>query len=148
MKYFVVAGLLFMLFGSRAFCQTQSELTIQSGEENKAADRKMDSVYKAILKIYEADTIFVNNIKISQGFWRRYYQSQIKARFPDYPRTEMHYGSMFSMCVTGYAKTIVDARIVELEQWLIGSEQGECASSVRSKESLPKYIPASKTSNE
>jgi hypothetical protein len=61
--------------------------------------------------------------------------------FPDYPDETRHYGSMKSMCVTGYARNIVELRIRELEKWLIGYEDGDCDSSIKRKENLPKYNP-------
>jgi hypothetical protein len=116
-------------------------MTVQSSEAAKRAEKKLDSVYLAILKLYSKDTILIKNLKISQIFWKKYYAVQVKVMFHYYPDQSAHYGSMKSMCVTSYARRIVELRIRELEKWLIGNEQDDCDSSVKPQKYLPEYKP-------
>lgn len=125
------------IFYKISFCQTQSQLTRISSEADKKAEKRLNSIYQKILKLYSDDTLFVENLKISQQAWLQYRNAEIKAMYPDYPPG--YYGSMLSMCVTSYSKKLTENRIHELEKWLMGSEQGDCGSSIKSKEELPPY---------
>jgi hypothetical protein len=144
MKFIIVLLSISLFFAKVTAGQTQSELNLQSSEANKKAKIKLDSIYFSILKLYAKDSIFIKSIKGSQYFWTKYYKEQIKAMFPEYPDSSFNYGSMKSMCVTSYARSLVELRIKELEKWLVGSEQGDCSSSIKPKTYLPdykKYIP-------
>jgi hypothetical protein len=119
--------------------QDQSHLTRASGEELKKTERVMKDVYTKIIKYYSDDTLFIKNIKTSQFYWSKFYESQIKAMFPDYPKRSHAYGSMASACMTEYATKIIESRIAELEKWLIGNEDGDCSSSMKNHNNLPRF---------
>ena len=135
-KNILLSFLLFILVNC-SLGQTQSEMTKQSGDEAKNTNNKLNLIYKQILKTYSKDTLFIRNLKASQKAWSYYRNSQIKTKFPDY--SNHHYGSMLSMCVTKYSKQLTEKRIIELEAWLIGSEQGDCQSSIKFTDELPNY---------
>jgi hypothetical protein len=139
MKLPVLLFAAFFLLEFASHGQSQTDMTVQSGEATKKAEKKLDSIYKSVIKIYSKDTLFIKSFTSAQSFWKKYYNYQVKAMFPNYPDFSDHYGSMMSMCVTSYARTIVEQRIKELEKWLIGDEQGDCDSSVKSEDALPKY---------
>jgi len=112
----------------------------RSGDGTKKAERKMDDVYKKILKIYAKDTLFVKNLKLSQKLWLQYSNAQLKAMFPDYGPG--YYGSMHAMCVATYSKKLAEQRMHELELWLIGNEEEDgCDGSIKMKSELPVYSP-------
>jgi uncharacterized protein YecT (DUF1311 family) len=116
--------------------QTQTELTQQGGSNDEKAEVKMNTVYKNILTIYKADTLFTRNLRSAQKAWIHYRALQMNAMFPAY--TDHRYGSMLSMCVREYNQRLTEDRTVELEKWLNGSDDGDCSSSVKSKDELPK----------
>ncbi len=126
-----------LLFCINCLGQTQSEMTYQSGEKDKKTDKKLTAIYRQIIKVYSSDTFFIKNLKAAEKAWLQYREYQIKARFPDYP--DSHYGSMSSMCVSEYSMKLTEDRIGELEEWLIGEEEGGCSSSVKNKDELPPY---------
>ena len=140
MKIFAVVLIALLFSVTNCFSQTQTQLTESSANDLKITELKMDSVFKKIQMIYAKDITFIKNIKLSQHSWNTYYLNQINTMFPKYP-SDHHYGSMLSMCVTSYSKKLVALRIQELEQWLIGREDGDCLSSIKPKDELPAYTP-------
>ncbi|HEY4062378.1 MAG TPA: lysozyme inhibitor LprI family protein [Puia sp.] len=118
---------------------TQRELTAKYGDIAKNSEKKMDSIYKRILRLYADDTLFVKNFKTSQITWQKYFFAQEAALYPKYPSGR--YGSMLSMCVSDFAQKLIEIRIHELENWLIGSDEADCPSSIKPKQELPKYVP-------
>jgi uncharacterized protein YecT (DUF1311 family) len=121
---------------SKTNAQTQLELNQKAIVEDEKSDKKLQSVYRQVIKVYASDTLFVKNLKASQTAWIRYRDLQVKARFPDYPSP--YYGSMLPMCVSEYSIQLTKSRIQELEEWLIG-DQSDCSSSIKDKEELSKY---------
>jgi hypothetical protein len=127
------------LSGGTAFCQSQAQLTRMYGEASKMTLEKMDSIYQNILKLYAEDTVFIRNFENSQTAWLDYLETALKAQFPDRPPG--YYGSMSSMCASIYSRKIIESRIYEIEKWLEGRKDGDCASSVKSQKNLPPYTP-------
>jgi uncharacterized protein YecT (DUF1311 family) len=126
-----------LLFALPCLGQTQMELTQQAGTDDYNAEVKMNSVYKKVLNIYRADTLFTRNLKGAQKAWIHYRAFQVNAMFPAY--TDHRYGTMISMCVSEYNQKLTEDRTLELEKWLMGSDEDDCSSSVKSKDELPPY---------
>ena len=137
MKKIGIIFYLFVLLFNNCSGQTQTELTKQEGDRDKSTDDRLTSIYRHILKTYSADTLFIKNLKTAQKAWLRYRELQINAKFPNY--SDSHYGSMLFMCVSDYSIQITEDRIHELEQWLIGSKDEDCASSIKNTAELPPY---------
>lgn len=112
-------------------------MTYESGEASKHADKKLDSLCGVVIKLYSHDTLFIKNFKLSQKTWRKYYLAQIKTMYPDYPDPANNY-SMYSMCVTLYARDLAEIRIAEVEQWLKGDDGKGCKSSIKREDEIPK----------
>jgi uncharacterized protein YecT (DUF1311 family) len=140
MKKICYLTVLSFLVSMNCIGQTQMEMNQQAGDQDKRADKRLTAVYRQILKTYSSDTLFTKNLKAAQKAWLRYRDYQIHARFPHYPGA--YYGSMLSMCVSEYAMKLTEDRIGELEEWLIGEEEGGCSSSVRNKDKLTPYQPS------
>ena len=140
MKNIIFSVLVLCCFYKISFSQTQSEMTYSADEADKKVYKKMDSIYKMVLKVYAKDTLFIKNLKRSQKLWAQYNNAQISVMFPDYGKD--HYYSMLPMCISEYSRQLAIDRIHELEQWLIGyDEEGGCTGSVKRKEELPTYKP-------
>ncbi len=135
MKKYHLFILFSILFTIPCHAQTQTELTQQAGSYDEKAEIKMNTVNKKILNIYKADTLFTYNLRSAQKAWVRYRALQVSAMFPDYP--DHRYGSMLSMCVSEYNQKLTEDRTLDLEKWLIGSDDGDCSSSIKSKGELP-----------
>ena len=135
MKFITVVLLAISIPFAKCYCQkTQTQLSNQYGNIALDSKKKMDSVYHLILKLYAGDTLFVKNLKLSQVAWLRYFTAEERAMFPEYPTG--HYGSMLSMCASQLASRLISERIGELQAWLNGSDNGDCASSIKPKDEL------------
>jgi|SRR5450432_3360390 uncharacterized protein YecT (DUF1311 family) len=139
MKRFYLATILSFLFSYHGFGQTQMKMNKQASAQDEKADDKLTAAYKKILKIYKSDTLFIKNLRTAENAWLRYRDYQVKARFPDYK--ESPYGSMLPMCVSEYSKQLTEDHRRELEEWLVGIEEGDCVSSIKPKDELPAYTP-------
>jgi uncharacterized protein YecT (DUF1311 family) len=124
-----------ILISFPCLAQTQTELTQRAGSNDENAEVKMNAVYKKILTIYKADTLFTRNLKAAQKAWIHYRALQVNAMFPAY--ADHRYGSMLSMCVSEYNQKLTEDRTLDLEKWLNGSDDGDCSSSIKSKDELP-----------
>jgi len=114
---------------STAFCQTQSEMNIESGNSYGKADKELNDIYKKILFEYRSDTVFITNLKVSQRVWIAFRDAELNMKFPE--REPGWYGSMHPMCVSGYLEKLTRARIKTLKEWLNSVEDGEgCGGSI------------------
>jgi hypothetical protein len=134
MKKNLFALIICVLIRTLTFCQSQADMTKQSAEDLKKAEYELDSLYKRVLRNYSDDSIFIKNFKLSQNFWLKYYNAEIKARYPDYPQN--HFGSEVSMCTTDYALTLIAVRIKEVNEWLLGvDDNNDCEGSLKEEPS-------------
>ena len=125
----IFLGLIIMIC-STAFCQTQFEMNLESGDAFAKADKELNEIYKKILFEYKSDTAFIKNLKASQRIWITFRNAELKMKFPD--RERGWYGSMHPMCVSGYLENLTLARIRKLKEWLQGVAEGEgCGGSIK-----------------
>ena len=109
--------------------QSQMEMNAKAGQGAKHADIRLNKVYQKILHEYSTDTLFINNLKTSQRLWVKFRDAELAMKFPDYG--PYYYGSMHSMCVSGYVEKLTEERIKTLEDWLKPVPEGEgCKGSV------------------
>ena len=117
---------------SFSYGQTQGEMNQDSYKEYQKSEKEINLVYQKILKEYKDDTAFINNLKIAQRLWIKFRDAEVKAMYPD--REEGYYGSIHSMCLSGYMKELTDDRIKKLKIWSTGIEEGDaCSGSVKTK---------------
>jgi len=122
----------FILSLSFSYGQTQAEMNQDSYKEYQKSEKEINLVYQRILKEYKADTTFINNLKIAQRLWIKFRDAEVKAMYPD--REKGYYGSIHSLCLSGYMKELTDDRTKKLKIWLTGIEEGDvCSGSVKTK---------------
>jgi uncharacterized protein YecT (DUF1311 family) len=124
--------LLFVINSAFTFGQTQMELNSETMNSFETADKELNEVYQKILIEYKSDTIFIYNLKSSQRIWIAFRDAELKMKYPE--REPGWYGSMHSMCISGYLEKLTKERIKTLKEWLNGIEEGEgCGGSIKFK---------------
>jgi uncharacterized protein YecT (DUF1311 family) len=119
----------FLLLSKVAFSQTQLEMNQQAHADYLKADKALNTVYRKILSLYKADTVFIANLKESQRIWITFRDAEIKMKYPH--REPGYYGSVQPLCWSGYLEQLTHERT----EWLKGAEEGDvCAGSVMIKE--------------
>lgn len=123
----------FGLICAAGFSQTQTDLNSAANISWQSADKELNAIYKEILNTYEADTAFVQNLKVAQRIWISFRDAELKMK---YPETEPgFYGGIFPMCASLYLEKLTRARIATLKEWIDGVDEGDgCAGSVSLKE--------------
>jgi uncharacterized protein YecT (DUF1311 family) len=130
MKYFVI--ILLGLIYSTGFAQTQSNLNKEHSDSLQKADKELNEIYKKILSEYKSDSLFVNNLKVSQRIWITFRDAELKMKYPD--REPGYYGIVHPMCISMYLEYLTRERIKTLSVWLDGIEEGDaCNGSVKIK---------------
>lgn len=114
---------------SSAQIEIDSYKTAQS--EFEKADRKMNDIYKQIIQEYHNDKIFLKKLKAAQVVWLKFRDAHIDSLFPAEDKRAV-YGSTYKMCYYFKLKKITDDRIIQLQEWLDGLEEGDvCAGSIK-----------------
>ncbi|TKG97028.1 DUF1311 domain-containing protein [Puteibacter caeruleilacunae] len=126
-----------------AFSQTQSEMTRAASEKYLKADKELNNVYKQIQKEYISDTIFIKKLKIAQQLWIKFRDAELDMKFPE-PNKRL-YGSMYSMCASGYLEKLTKERTKRLKEWLQPVPRVEgCAGSVKYRERCEEEVAVEK----
>jgi uncharacterized protein YecT (DUF1311 family) len=132
MKRIIYCTLL-VLIGSQSYSQTQLQMNEAEHKKFLEADKKLNEVYKQVLSEYKGDTLFIKNIKISQGLWVKFRDAEMKMMYPD--REPGFYGSVHPMCWSVYKTELTNERIKKLRLWLAGQEEGDpCSASIKVKQ--------------
>jgi uncharacterized protein YecT (DUF1311 family) len=125
--------LLFIIFYVSGFSQTQAEMNAETQSALAKADKELNTVYKAILAEYKADTAFIHSLKAAQRLWIAFRDAELKLKYPASDTFE--YGSVYPMCAALYLEQLTRQRSATLNVWLVGMEEGEaCRGSVKFKE--------------
>lgn len=90
------------LFTIRCFGQTQLEINQRAYAVFLKSDRKLNSVYQAVLTKHKSDKEFTKNLRIAQSTWIRFRDAQMKVMYPD--RNSTYYGSIQPLCWNTYLK--------------------------------------------
>ncbi len=124
--------IIFFASGSVIYAQSQAAMNDEAYKSFKKSDSTLLSVFQKILIEYRTDTLFINNLQISQSQWQNYRDSELALKFPDYG--EGYYGTSHSSCVSKYLEDLTIERIDKLRVWLIGIKEGDmCSGSVKMK---------------
>lgn len=95
------------------------------------ADKELNSVYQKILSEYKTDSLFVENLKISQRIWIKLRDADLEMKFPA-DNKQSKYGNVYSMCASLFLKELTEERTEKLRVWLNGIEEGNvCSGSVK-----------------
>jgi uncharacterized protein YecT (DUF1311 family) len=115
--------IVFLLIGKAALSQTQLEMNQQAHAAYQQADKELNTVYRKILSLYKADTVFIANLKESQRIWIKFRDAEVKMKYPD--REAGFYGSVQPLCWSNYLKQLTHQRTERLREWLKGAEEGD-----------------------
>lgn len=105
------------------YSQTQEEMNQNANSSLKASEKKMNAIYKKILKLYSKNDLFIKNFKICQKLWIQYRNAQVDMKYPK--RSEGYYGSVFPMCKADYINELTNSRIKQLDEWLKKPDEGD-----------------------
>jgi len=120
--------IVFLLIGKAALSQTQFEMNQQAHAAYQKADKELNTVYRKILLLYKADTVFIANLKESQRLWIKFRDAEVKMKYP--AREAGFYGSVHPLCWSNYLEQLTYQRTEKLREWLKGDEEGDvCAGS-------------------
>lgn len=123
--------LVLIFFIDRAFSQDSTNCTY------KAADKQLNKIYSMVTQEYKGQTLFLKRLKQAQKAWIQFRDAQIEARFPAESEADKskEYGSIYSDCACFELAALTTQRIIQLESWLKGSEEGDvCGGSFKTKE--------------
>jgi uncharacterized protein YecT (DUF1311 family) len=118
----VLIVLLFSLFSTYSYAQSQWDMTMESDREYKKANKELNVVYQKILIKYAENTAFIKALRESQRIWIKFRLAEINLRFPGDRRG---YGSVYPMCVNSVAEEITKKRTSELKKWLKTYKDGD-----------------------
>ncbi|MEI6575820.1 MAG: lysozyme inhibitor LprI family protein [Bacteroidota bacterium] len=121
-----------MFISSYSFAQTQSKLNKDASESYNKADKELNKLYKKILLEYQADTMFIQNLKISQRIWISFRDAEVKMKFPE--REPGYYGTIHPLCIANYMEKLTRNRIATLKLWIDGIQEGDpCSGTIKTK---------------
>lgn len=122
--------ILFLTLNFYCFSQTQAEINKEAYAEFHKADNELNDIYQKILEEYKTDTLFIENLKVSQRIWITFRDAELKMKFPAY--TNKIYGSIHPTCRAFYLMELTKKRTETLKVWLNGIVEGDiCNGSVK-----------------
>lgn len=143
----IFTALFFIITALTSFSQTQMEMNQNAGERYTVADKELDRVYNQILIDYKNDSNLIEKLKISQRLWIKFRDAELEMKFPE-PDKRFNYGSMYSMCASGYLEQLTKERTKKLMEWLAPIPEGEgCAGSLKHREKNETDISIEKIEN-
>ena len=111
--------------------QTQAEMTRDACDKYKIADEKMNKTYRQILREYEGQTAFIENLKKAQRAWILFRDAHFESVYPD-PNKLAAYGSVNPMCQCITLTELANQRTEVLKRWIDGIAEGDvCSGSIR-----------------
>lgn len=126
MRLPLLLALAIVAFPAKA--QTQLEMTQDSCSQYKAADKKLNVIYRQVLERVEADSAATAKIKKAQRAWLAFRDAQLEAVYPAEEK-QVEYGSVYPMCSCIETTALVNQRIEQLSAWLTGEEGDVCRGS-------------------
>jgi uncharacterized protein YecT (DUF1311 family) len=129
----IILTFLLCLISFAGQSQTQAEMNQEARLSYRKTDKELNDLYQRILVEYQADTIFIRNLKASQRIWITFRDAELKVKYPE--REPGYYGSIHPVCIANYLEQLTRERIKALEIWGEGLEEGDaCNGSVRTKD--------------
>lgn len=90
---------------------------------------QLDAVIALINVEYKTDKQFLEKLDISQRAWQKATLSDLDLVYPEPDKSE--YGSVYPICQQKYLDSEINKRILFLEQWIDGVQEGElCTGSI------------------
>ena len=104
---------------------TQIEMTACAVDDLDLADKKLNEVYKALMKKEAKNKPFVEKLRAAQKAWVAFRDAELAAMFAcDNADPDVCWGSMTSQCYSSYQAKMTRERTKRLTQFL---EQGQPA---------------------
>jgi len=121
--------------------KTQGDLRACADHVAEATDKRLNDVYRLIVKEYSTDPAFIAKLKSSQQAWLCFRDAELQAVYPHQDKLAS-YGSAWPMCDLHERTRLTEERTRELRRWVKGIPEGDvCAGSI-------KFEDAAKTSKE
>src|SRR5438105_1976008 len=130
MKIIFAITILGLIFNISTFAQTQREMNENSCDSYHKTDKKLNEVYKRVLKENAEDTLFIKKFKAAQRLWVQLRDADLEARF----LPGGFYGSVEPMCHCAILDDMTKQRIKYLRLWIDGIDHQEaCKGTVKEK---------------
>jgi uncharacterized protein YecT (DUF1311 family) len=130
----LLISIFFLGFSTIAYSQTQAEMTELAKADYEKVDKELNIVYKAILKEYSKNELFIEKLKTAQRYWIAYRDAELAMKYPEEDKL-LNYGSAYQMCGWNYLANMTMERTLRLKLWLNDSNEGEiCSGSIGVKE--------------
>ena len=122
-----------LILSQQIISQTQGEMNDKANIDYVKADNKLNSIYNQILIEYNSDSQFIQNLKKAQRIWIDFRDAEVEMKYPSIDKSE--YGSVFPMCRWMYLTELTEMRIIKLDEWINGIEEGDvCMGSTKMKD--------------
>jgi uncharacterized protein YecT (DUF1311 family) len=127
MKKITYAGLLMLVFSIAAFASepkcnsegTQIEMNVCAGEEYQAADKQLNTTWKALIKKEKANKAYTTSLRNAQKAWITFRDLEIKAMFACAEgNMRICWGSMYPLLEQGAMTEITKERTKRLQQFI------------------------------
>ena len=105
----------------------QLELNFCAADDAEAADKELNTVYRAVIRLLEGDTLAIQRLREAQRLWVKLRDADIEARYPvpDGEDYRMHYGSMYPLLVDSAKAETTRARTAWLRTHFLEREEGQ-----------------------
>ena len=105
----------------------QLELDACAANDEAAADKELNAVYRQILVEYKDEPLFLEKLKAAEELWIKLRDAEVEARFPiaDGENPLHAWGSSYPMSFAYYRAELTRERTKHLRIWLDGIEEGD-----------------------
>jgi len=97
---------------------TQGAMNACASQDFRSADRKLNRIYRELLKRYRKHPRFIRALKKAQRAWIAMRDAEIEMAYPGYLEHPEEYGSVLPMCIANLKASLTEERIKFLKQWL------------------------------
>ncbi len=97
---------------------TQGAMNACASQDFQSADRKLNRIYRELLKRYRKYPRFIRALKKAQRAWITMRDAEIEMAYPGYLEHPEKYGSVLPMCLANLKASLTEERIKFLKQWL------------------------------
>ncbi len=97
---------------------TQGAMNACASRDFQAADRKLNRIYRELLKRYRKYPRFIRALKKAQRAWITMRDAEVAMAYPGYLEHPEKYGSVLPMCLANLKASLTEDRIKFLKQWL------------------------------
>ena len=100
---------------------SQSQMVACAGEDVEAADKELNSVYKALLQCASHDKLFIDRLRAAQRLWIQFRNAELEAYQPVDDEageaSSTKWGSMYPLTYLSVKKTLTEERTEQLRRF-------------------------------